>query len=206
MELLGPTSHRKSGPHQVTVSRAGPHPADPPVSLLSLGEEMRVPSSSLVMFENCPLGSHVRFLSWGLPGFQLALVTSWVLVPAPACVPSCSSPGSQAHILHLSLAESCQALEVNGQSPALSLSAPGCYAIPSVDGVHRRPASGGKLLAQAPTQTLVPWVCPGGWTVPHSVHSHSLLGLRQSHLPALEVVCSRPLLPSILLTCLSLPN
>lgn len=156
-KLLGPISHRKSGPHQVTVSRAGAHPADPPVSLLSLGEEMRVPLSSLVMFENCPLGIHVRFLSWGLPGFQLALVTSWVLVPAPACpllflpwVPG-PHPPLEPGCMPGCLPESCQALEVKGQtpqSPALSLSAPGgWYAIPSVDGVHGRPASGGKLLA-----------------------------------------------------------
>lgn len=143
-ELLGPVSHRKSGPHPgywVTVSGAGAPPEDPPVSLLSLGEEMRSSSSSLVMFESCPLGSR------GLPGFQLAPVTSWVLVPAPSVSPSVPpwvpgplpplepgfAPGCQP--------ESCQALEgTPGEGPRAppSLPAPGggC-SIPSIEGAHR---------------------------------------------------------------------
>ena len=98
------------------------------------------------MFESCPLGSHIRFLSQGLPGFQLALVTSWILVPAPSVSPSVPpwvpgprpplepgfTPGCQP--------ESCQALEgTPGEGPRVppSLPAPGCYAIPSVEGAHR---------------------------------------------------------------------
>lgn len=176
----------RSGPHpvyQVTVSGQGAHPADPPVSLLSLGEEIRIPSSSLVKFENCLWAAMFTFsggasqgssLLWSLAEVPLPaplcplLCLSWVPGPRPPLEPGCT-PGCQP--------ESHQALEVSSQTPRVPSP---CLLLvvmrfPNVDWVHRRPASGGRVdCGPGPQNPGAMGLPPVGWTVPRSVDSHGL--------------------------------